>query len=316
MRPVLLPFLLGGILAYLLAPLVEALAARGLGRSAAILLLYALLALALATALVLVIPAGLAELQRLALAAPEYATAARSFLAEMHGRYRRLPMPESLRQALDSFIAGMEGRAATWLEAGLDGMFDAVGVLAALVIAPIVAFYLLRDLDLLKTRLHGALPHRLRPTLLRLLADIDRVLAGFVRGQLLVALLVGLLVALAMHLLGLRYATLLGLIAAAAELVPYVGPILGAVPAVWVGLLHSPWTALQAALIFLVIQQVESTILSPRIIGHAVGLHPLAVIFSVLAGGYLAGFWGLVLAVPVAGILRVVWRFAWRACTG
>lgn len=120
---------------------------------------------------------------------------------------------------------------------------------------------------------------------------------------------VGTLAAVATALLGLRFAVLLGIWAGLTEFIPYVGPVLGAVPAVLAGLAISPLRAVEVLLAFAIIQQLENAVLSPKIMGESVGLHPIVVLFAVLAGGYLAGGWGLILALPVAGLLRVLWCF-------
>jgi predicted PurR-regulated permease PerM len=176
-------------------------------------------------------------------------------------------------------------------------------------LAPILAFYMLRDIDHVKERFVRSLPARYRQDILALLRALDRVLAGFVRGQMLLALLVGSLAATATALLGFRYPILLGIWAGLTEFIPYVGPVLGAIPAVLAGLSVSPLLALETVLAFAIIQQLENAVLSPRIMGHSVGLHPLVVLFAVLASGYLVGGWGLILALPVTGLLRVLWCF-------
>lgn len=143
-----------------------------------------------------------------------------------------------------------------------------------------------------------------------LLRDLDQVISGFVRGQILLSLAVGSLSALTAVLFGLRYSLLLGFWAGLTEFIPYVGPVVGAVPAVLAGLAVSPLRAVEVALAFAVIQQIESALLSPKIMAENVGLHPLMVMLTVLTGGYLLGGVGLILAVPTVGLVRVLWRFA------
>jgi predicted PurR-regulated permease PerM len=136
-------------------------------------------------------------------------------------------------------------------------------------------------------------------------------LGSFIRGYFLVAAIVGGLTAIAMALLGLEFALMLGIFAGLAELIPYFGPVIGAVPAIGLAVLQSKWLAAKVALAFFVIHQLEGNIISPKILGDKVGLHPLMVIFSLMAGGELYGLAGMLLAVPVAAVLRVVVVFVY-----
>lgn len=311
-RPVTIPFLLAVALAYLLAPAVGALEARGLSRPLAILAVYLGLGLAAAALILQVLPGALREWQRLARDLPAYGAQARAALDALQARFRDAGLPQGLRAGLDQTLARLQQRADGLMATAVGNLLLYLEWLGYLALAPILAFYLLRDLEAFKAAFARLLPDRWRGPVLGLLRDIDGVLAGFVRGQVLLAAAVGTLAGLACHLLGLRFAFLLGLWAALTEMIPYVGPLLGAVPAVVVALAQSPVRALQVAAAFALIQQLENAVLGPRLLGAHVGLHPLVVLLAVLAGGYLFGVPGLVLAVPAAGVARVVGRFAYR----
>lgn len=311
-RPIVIPLLLALAIAYLIAPAVGALEQRGLRRSSAILLVYLALAALGGTLVLRVLPSAYTELQRLGGAVPDYAAQVRSAVAAAQARAREPGVPRGLREGLENVLALAESRAHGLIESVVANVLTYLEWGAYLVLAPLLAYYLLRDHARFKRGALRALPRVWRAPAVELLRGVDAVLAGFVRGQLLLAAAVGALAALAAYLLGLRFALLLGVWAALAELVPYVGPIAGAVPAVLVGLLDSPWRALQVVVAFLIIQQIENTILAPRVMGETVGLHPLAVVLVVLLGGTVAGIPGMVLAVPLAGMARVVWAFAYR----
>lgn len=310
-RPVLAPFLLAVVVAYLIAPLVNALTGWGLSRGWAILAVYVLLALVGALGVARLLPQMLGELRRLTEAIPVYSMRARELVDGLQQRVRDMGIPPEMRDLLDRHITELEVRSVAALESLLDAntLAQAAGLLAALLLAPFLAFYLLKDLDRFKERFVASLPRPYRAEILTLLRGLDRVLAGFVRGQLLLALAVGLLAGLATKLLGLGYSLLLGIWAGVTEFIPYVGPVLGAIPAVLAGLSVSPLLGLQAALAFAIIQQLENAVLSPKIMGESVGLHPLVVLVSVLAGGYLFGTGGLILALPITGVVRVLWCF-------
>ena len=138
---------------------------------------------------------------------------------------------------------------------------------------------------------------------------MDNSLGSFIRGQLLISAIVGILIAVGLSIMGVDFALIIGLIAGIFNIVPYFGPIIGAVPAVVFALLKSPLTAVYVVLLFAVVNQVESSIISPNILGEHVGLHPVTVIFSIISGGYLFGILGVILAVPVTSIVKVTLRY-------
>lgn len=310
-RPVLAPFLLAVAIAYIIAPLVNTLARLGLGRGWAILAVYAAIVALLALVVVKVLPQVLDETRRLAEAIPAYSLMARGWVDGVQQRVREMGIHPGVRDVLNRLITDVEVGSVRTLEHLLDvsTLQKAAGLLASLLLAPFLAFYLLKDMERFKEKFVRSLPGRYRQDILALLRGLDQVLAGFVRGQIMLALAVGTLAGVATWLLGLKYNILLGLWAGSTEFIPYVGPVLGALPSVLAGLSVGPVTGIETAVAFAIIQQIENAVLSPKIMGESVGLHPLAVLFVVLAGGYLAGPWGLILALPVTGLGRVLWCF-------
>lgn len=315
-RPVLIPLGLAVAMAYVIAPAVAFGERHGLRRDRAILLVYAVLALLMTVVVLGLLPAAYREVQRLAQGLPEFLAQGRTWLSALQARYQAAGLPDGMRDGIDGYLLDLERQGNRLAAGAVGGLLGLLEWGLYLVLAPIFAYYILKDLDRLRRAVTWALPRRWRRTTWLLVHRVDGVLAGFVRGQLLLALMVGLLAALAVRLLGLRYALLLGLWAAVAELVPYVGPVVGALPAVLSGMMVSPVRGLQVALAYAIIQQLETAVLGPKILGENVGLHPLAVLCAVLAGGYLAGLPGMVLAVPVAGVLRVVWLFVVQQLAG
>lgn len=310
-RPVLAPFLMAIALAYLLAPLVNGLSHLGMSRGWAILAVYAVLGALGVFAVIKLLPATFTEVRRLAESIPLYSERARSMVDGLQQSVREMGLPPELRESIDRAITQLEVRSVAALQNLLDvrTLGAAAELMLSLLLAPFLAFYLLKDLDRFKERFLLSLPRRYRQEIITLLRGLDRVLSGFVRGQITLALAVGFLAAFATWMLGLRFAVLLGIWAGLTEFIPYVGPVLGAVPAVLAGLAISPWKAAEIAIAFAVIQQLENAVLSPKIMGESIGLHPIVVLFAVLAGGYLAGGWGLILALPVSGLIRVLWHF-------
>ena len=175
---------------------------------------------------------------------------------------------------------------------------------------PVVAFYLLRDWDLLVERIHNMIPRQFVTTTVNLTKECDEVLSAFLRGQLLIMLLLGCIYALGLALIGLDLALIIGLLAGLASLVPYLGFIVGILAASIAAILQFQefMPLVYVALVFGVGQLLEGSLLTPLLVGDRIGLHPVAVIFAVLAGGQLFGFVGVLLALPIAAVVMVFVR--------
>jgi predicted PurR-regulated permease PerM len=187
----------------------------------------------------------------------------------------------------------------------LDILFGVLSRALYLVLAPFLAYYLLRDAEVVSRAVLSLIPLHFRDEALGLLSRLNRVGIGFIRGQIIVSAIVGLMVTIGLAVLGIKYAVLIGVVAGIFDVVPYFGPLIGGVPAVILGLLRSPSTAVWAAVWIFVVHQIEGVFLQPRIMGEHVGLHPLAIVFAILAGGDLFGIWGMLVAVPVAAVVKV-----------
>jgi predicted PurR-regulated permease PerM len=316
LRGVLLPFILAALLAYMLVPLVGWWQRLGLPRRLAILAAYALVATVAAGFVLLALPDLVAELQRLAGSLPVLTTAVRQRLAALRSGYGRLPLPSGLRRAVDQTVA----RAQRAVEAGIrQALADLLGgfqMLFSLALAPVLTYYGLADLPRIKEGFARLLPPAARQPVLSCLSDLDAVLAGFIRGEVLIALAVGALATVAALALGLRYAFTLGLAAFLGELIPYFGPFLGALPALAVAAVQGGLgLAMETGAAYLAIQQIESMLLAPRIVGGSVGLHPLLTIAALLVGEHIAGLVGMLFAVPAVASLRVLAVHGHRALT-
>ena len=178
------------------------------------------------------------------------------------------------------------------------------------VLGMILAFYLLKDLDFFKKLYDDTMSVLIKKNdnrkLNNLTTDINSIISNFIRGQLLDALIVGILCSIGLSLIGLDFAVLIGMTAGISNVIPYFGPIIGSIPAVIVGLLSgSPIKALLAVIVLVVVQQIDSTVISPRVVGDSVGLHPVFVMLSIIIGGAYFGLWGMLLAVPIAAIIKM-----------
>lgn len=307
----LVPFFLALIMAYVLGPAVNRLNSRGWSRGWAILALYALFSLALAAGVLFLLPGMLAEIGNMVENLPKYGRAARDFISAAHDGYTRAAEPLGLREAVDDVINRIESAARVKMSGLAQSLLGLAKILVALLIAPLLTFYLLRDSRQIWSQIIHSVPAQSRSEVQEVLRRVDRVLGGFIRGQLLLAVSVGVMVGVAVRLLGLPYAITIGTFAGIAEVIPFFGPIIGAVPAALAALAYGPLKVLQVLVALLLIQQIENAIIAPKILGDRVGLNPLVIFLSVLIGGVLFGAIGMLLAVPLTGVLRVVWCYGW-----
>jgi len=178
--------------------------------------------------------------------------------------------------------------------------------IVSIVLIPIYTFYFLKDSNFFKRKIILTIPTKIRNDVISMARDIDYLISNFIRGQLIVAGIVGILSIAALMILDINFAFLIGTIAGLMNIIPYFGPIIGAIPAVVVALLDEPIKSLWVILAFFIIQQIESAILSPKIVGDSVGLHPVFVILALLVGGQLFGLAGLLFAIPVSGSIKII----------
>ncbi|AEJ41505.1 permease [Sulfobacillus acidophilus TPY] len=310
---ILMPFVVSLVLAYLLAPLVELFVRHGrLSRVLAILLVYGLLGLLLAALLVYMLPVLVQESLRLIRIVPAFAQDLQSSWDYWLMRFHQAPMPAPVRQNIHQTALHLESLLVTSVQRFLHALFGLVPGVISILVAPVMAFYVLKDLNRVRERFWTVVPVSWHGAIFKLGFDIDRALNGYIRGQLMVAFIVGLLSALWMVILGIPFAALIGALAGITDVIPYVGPIAGAIPAVALALAKSPWLAVYTVFGFILIHQLEGTVIAPKVVGDSVGLHPLVVIFAILAGGAIFGFVGLLLGVPLAAVLKVVLSHLYR----
>jgi predicted PurR-regulated permease PerM len=311
--PVLAPFAAGALLAYLGDPLADRLEALRVPRTAAVALVFAGLFLVLTLVALLILPLLERQIAALANKLPEYLRWAQEHALPLLRDV--LGMEESLDlQALGTALKEHWEQAGGFVAALVGSVTRSSGVLvgwvANILLIPVVTFYLLRDWDLLVATIRHLLPRRIEPVVSELATESDEVLGAFLRGQLLVMLGQGVIYSIGLWLVGLDFALLIGMFAGLVSFVPYLGAIVGVLTA---GLaayfqFQELWQLLPVFLVFGVGQLVEGMLLTPWLVGDRIGLHPVAVIFAVLAGGQLFGFLGVLVALPVAAVVMVLLR--------
>jgi len=317
LRGVLLPFVAGMALAYMLDPVADRLERLGLGRLGATILILALFVLTFVLALVVLIPLAMHQLAGFGANLPAYVERLQALITERGG-----PLIDKLGGSgtladMQEWIGGFVRQGAAWMAGFLRGLWSGgqaiISVFALLIVTPVVAFYLLVDWDHIVAVVDGWLPRRYRDAIRMLAREIDRAIAGFIRGQAAVCVILGTFYAVGLSLVGLNFGALIGLSAGLLSFVPYVGSLTGLVLSLAVAIVQfwPDWTWIAATLgIFVAGQFVEGNILSPKLVGASVGLHPVWLMFALFAFGALFGFVGLLLAVPLAAVAGVLGRFA------
>ncbi len=308
---VLLPFLVGGAIAYFLDPVADRLERAGLGRTAATATISILAILAFVMLALLVIPTLVRQLAGLVNAAPTIASELQDFLTK---KFPSLMNSESVvRDTLNSIAKTIQSRGGELAGGLLSSALGVINAVVFMVVVPVVAFYLLLDWDHMVARIDALIPRDHAPTVRRLASEIDRVLAAFVRGQVSVCLILGSFYAIALMVVGLQFGLIVGAIAGLVTFIPYVGALIGGALAIGLALYQfwGDWLSIGlVAGIFAVGQFLEGNIITPKLVGKSVGLHPVWLLFALSAFGTLFGFVGMLVAVPVAAALGVVLRFA------
>jgi len=299
------PFLLAIILAYLLNPLVDFFEGRSIPRVLSIIMIYLAVGAILALLVTYTIPRIVAEISKLSERLPDFTAMISSNIANLQERFQRSNLPPVFQQLVDQNIHKAQERLLTALEYSVEAVLSLLGKVFISLLTPVLAFYMLKDTSVIKRTISDLIPGKHRRKILAWLSKIDATLGSWIRGQLLIAFMVGLLSTIGLSLIGLDFAILLGVLAGFLDILPYFGPIIGGIPPVVVGLLVSPTMGLKALAVMVVVQQIEGNFITPQILGHTLGLHPLLIIFALLLGGELGGFLGLVLSVPIAAVIKV-----------
>lgn len=316
LTPVLTPFLIAALLAYLGDPLIDRLEARRISRSWAVTLVFGTLILGSLLMVLLLIPLSAHQFHRLLQYLPTYVEWVQtSIVPWLRDTLGINPEPfelDQLRTQLLSYAQQLGGLAGELLTSFRSSSTIIFTWLADLVLIPLVTFYLLRDWDLLVAQVRDLLPRRIEPTISKLAQESDGVIGAFLRGQLIVMAALGVIYSIGLSLIGLEFSLLIGLLAGLVSFVPYLGLITGVLVASIVALLqfHSFLSIIWVLAVFGVGQFISDFLLTPLLVGDRIGLHPVAVMFAVLAGGHLFGFFGILLALPVAAVIVVVLRHA------
>lgn len=304
----LAPFIMAGLLALVLRGPVHRLEQRGMHRAAAVAVCYLGMILVLAGLFAFVVPLIGQEVVQFTRDFPKYYAAVEKWWMTVQGNVETLVLPGWAATALEDAFNVVVGQLGKWGSAVASGILSAGGAVAGflfnLIFALVIGFWALKDLPAMRNEVMELIGDKRRAEAEMVISTVLRVLGGYVRGQLIVSAVTGSLVAIGLAVLGVPYAFLLGLLTGILNVVPYVGPLVGGLTSAIVAVFVGPWTAVGALAVTFAAQQVTDLFVTPRVMSAQVDLHPLLVIFSLLVGGTLAGFWGLIVAIPVAAITK------------
>ncbi|MDH5471505.1 MAG: AI-2E family transporter [Gammaproteobacteria bacterium] len=314
LAPILAPFLAAALLAYLGDPLVDRLELKNLSRTLSVSIVFVSIFLLLTLIVFLLVPMLEHQLSYLLGNIPRYIDLLQTDI--LPGLANKLGIDAAqfdlneLKKAMNQYWKQAGGLAMTVFSSVTKSGLSIIAWLGNLVLIPVVTFYLLRDWDVLVSRIHELVPKQYQPVISKLSKESDETLSAFLRGQFLVMLVLGLIYSIGLWVINLELALLIGLMAGLVSFVPYLGFILGIVAASIAMLLqtHELLQLVPVIIVFGIGQALEGMLLTPLLVGDKIGLHPVAVIFSILAGGQLFGFVGILLALPVAAVIAVVLR--------
>jgi predicted PurR-regulated permease PerM len=314
LRGVLLPFVAGMAVAYMFNPIVDRIERAGVSRTVATTIVTAIFFLAVIVIALSLVPLIESEVVAFARNLPRYIDILRDESMRLVERVAFSMNPadaDKLRASMGEYA----GKAVTWFGGLLGGIWSGglalVNVLSLVFVTPVVTFYLLRDWERIVRAVDGWLPREHAEEIRAIMREIDTTLAGFARGQAMVCLFLGTFYSVGLSIVGLQFGLVVGIAAGLLSVVPFVGTIGGFVVSVGLALFQfSDWRWIAAtAAVFLAGHLIEANFLSPKLIGDRVGLHPVWIIFALLAGGALLGFMGILLAVPVAASVGVLARW-------
>jgi predicted PurR-regulated permease PerM len=321
LRPVATMVMVSFLLAYILNPLVRRISARGLSRSAAAFLLLAFGFVLIAGAVLLLLPAVIEEIGRFVAAAPRYWTTIRTFVLEAAEKLNvRLPgdWDQLTVMAIErgkQYLPSVADFGARFFSSLFRSAVSFLSAVLYTLLVPVIAYYLLVSFEYIKQEGRELIPHYARQPVVDKLGEIDTVLAAFIRGQLTVASIIGVLYSVGFLVIGIDLALVLGIISGVLWVIPYVGTIFAVVVGSAIALaqhgdlLHVAYVLALAGCI----QLLEGYLLTPRIVGHAIGLHPVVYILAVIVGANLFGFVGVLVAIPVTAVLKVLLKSALAA---
>ena len=306
--------ILSAIIAYLFNPIIDYFESKNIKRVYGVLILYLSILVIIFILAFLVVPKSGRELKRLATDMPKYIENISAMIDIYYTKYTStmgdLPdIFQGIQEILRENLIVIENIVVNGLKNFFSVIMNVFSKVVSIVLTPILTFYFLVDKDYFTKKIKKLIPGRHREKGLELTREIDGVLSKFVRGKLILASYVGIVTSIFLLIMGVDFAIFIGFITGIADIVPYIGPFIGFIPAFFFALLVSPIKALWVSIFFVLIQWVENNILAPKIIGDTIGMHPMVILLSIIIGGGVFGILGMILAIPAVAVSILLFNF-------
>lgn len=312
----MVPLGIGIIVSYILLPLVDYFDRVKISRTAGILLSILISVIFILAIFIWMIPVLINNIKDLTRVLPELSGSVFSNFVSFMERNVPGSLRRNIMQEIDNAFLKLQQSLVTEMYDLVSRLPKTLTVIIDILVGWVLSFYILKDKELIIRNLKYIFPEKYREEIICFLRDIHMVVIRFIQGQILIAIIIGIIETIGLYIVGIPYAPLLGFIGGISNVIPYFGPYIGAVPAVIIALTVSPWKAIWTALVFIIVQQIDNVFLSPRIIKGKLGLHPITTILAVLVGGRLFGFFGLVFAVPLVAMVKIIVKKVHRIVSG
>ncbi|MDU0203441.1 MULTISPECIES: AI-2E family transporter [Paenibacillus] len=303
LKAILAPFFIAVIISYILNPVVNMLNQRKVPRTIAVLLIYCVFISSLTVIIMNMTPVFMTQIAELNEHMPQMEIRAQSIV---DGFNQNRLLPDSVRDGFNHSLTKLENSISMAISNYMNQIGSTISMLFIAFIVPFVAFYIMKDFQIIEKTALAIVPKEHRKKTVKLLIDIDTALGNYIRGQLLVCVIIGGLAYLGYWLIDMPYALLLASVVAVFNIIPYLGPFFGAAPAIIMASTISLKMVLFVAIVNLAVQILEGNVISPQVVGKKLHMHPLVIIFALLVGGEVAGIVGLILAVPFFAVMKVI----------
>lgn len=309
---VIIPIILGLILSYMMEPLVYMWQRMRISRTISIILSFLMVFIFITILIIFIAPSFVKNLKDIIESLPKIQSDYRKLIDDVFSIVRSKNLSDGLKNSLTEVLAkiinNVESYAASILDNILNSYMKIVNFVVDFLLSLVIAFYMLRDKEIMSGWVLALFPFKWKRDLSDLGRDISQIAADFLQGQLLLAAIIGVLETIGLIIIGVKYPIIMGIIGGLSNLVPFLGPFIGAVPSIAVAFLDSPMKALWTVVLFVIVQQLDNNFIGPKIVEGKLGLHPVSTIIAVIIGGEFFGLTGIFLAVPVFAVLRSITR--------
>lgn len=304
-KNIVFPIIFSCLSAYILSPFVQFFESKGFSPTVSILAVYLIIGILILFVILYIVPLLSNELTLFFKMLPAYINEIENVIRKIKAEFLVYLPPE-----FENVINKNMYRLRELFTAKVDDLIQGIVALFQkaldFIIIPIITFYILKDKRIFREELKDILPEKNKKLFLLILKDINSVLSKYIRGQIYVSAFVTVFTILGLLIIKIKYAILIGILAGILNIIPYFGPMIGIIPAIMMGLLDSIYKGIWAFFVFIIVQQLENTIFIPKIMSDSVGLHPITIIISLIIGEQFFGIWGLIFAVPIVAIIKVI----------